>query len=259
MKKLAVLLPLLVCALGAGNAKPQVKPALKVAVSPTYYPMMFRFDSGQLDGFDIAYVKELSKKLDRPIAHVVVTDHDLVEDVRNGKADLAMSAIDLYGDPKGMTYVEYFQIPEALVAKASSKFQAGADPDLKQAIIGSLTTADAREHFHKLAEKKLVAKSRGYEGEPALMDALERDMVDAVVLHLPSALVKVKESKGKLKLLAPEVGRQGVGIAVDPKQPELHKAVVAAAKELQKDGTVGKLEKAYFADLYKQAHTAVSQ
>jgi hypothetical protein len=92
--------------------------------------------------------------------------------VRAGRADLGMAAIELYPGTSGVPFVEYFRMPQALVAKAKNPLKPALQPDLRQATIGTLTVADARKKFHDLSTKGKVRKSRGYEGEPALIDAL---------------------------------------------------------------------------------------
>ena len=227
---------------GSASAAPKKVAPLRVAVAPGYYPMIFNGPGGKLDGADVHYVKALSERLQRPIELVVVPFDQILEQVATWKVDLGMSGLDVIPPRANIVYVEYFSMPDALLVKAASPLKAAPKPDLSKTIVGAIAVSAARIAFSVEAEKGKVARARGYEGEPALLDAMERGQVDAVVLHLPAALERVRKSEGKLRLVAKDVTKQPLGIAIAKTSTGLAESVQAAVKSLRDDGTAAKIE-----------------
>ncbi len=238
----AALVALAVC--GTAGAAPDADATrpIKAAVSADYYPMIYPAAKGKMQGTDVEYLEALAKQLKRKIEFIPVTFASLLPGVATYKYDLGVAAMDVVPPSDNIEYVEYFTLPDALVVKESSALKAGPKLDLTKAAIGSETVAAAREFYANEVAAGRVLKSRGFEGEPALMDALERGYVDAVVLRLPAAIERTKKSGGKLRILAHGMCRQPLGIAVPKTSTGLVKLIREAVLALRKDGTTAKLE-----------------
>ena len=79
--------------------------------------------------------------------------------------------------------------------------------------------------------------------------------VDAVVVHWPTAQQRVDKSAGKLQLLATDVARPPLGIAVSRAHLDLGDQVLDAVIALKNDGTESKLGAEVFAPLEAATQT----
>ncbi len=236
------LLVLAVCSPAAAAPDADATRPIKAAVSADYYPMIYPAEKGRMQGTDVEYLVALAKQLKRKIEFVPVTFADLLPGVAAYKYDIGVAAMDVVPPSENIEYVEYFTLPDALVVKESSALKAGPKLDLTKAVVGSETVAAARGFYAKEVAAGRVLKSRGFEGEPALLDALERGYVDAVVMRLPAAIERTKKSGGKLRILAHGMSRQPLGIAVPKTSTGLVKLIREGVLGLRQDGTTAKLE-----------------
>lgn len=226
----------------SASAKEEPKRPLRVGMAADYYPMIYPGKDGKLEGTDVEFVHALAKQMKLKIETSAVPFEKLLTSVATYKFDIGIAAMDFMPPEGNIEFVEYFSLPDALVVKSDSPLQPGPKLSLAKVKVGSVAVSAAREFFAKEADAGRVEKARGFEGEIALFDALERGYVDAVVLRLPVAIERVKKSGGKLRILAENVCRQPLGIAVPKTSTGLTKVIREAVAELRKDGTTAKLE-----------------
>lgn len=227
---------------GIAGAKEDPKRPLRVGMSADYYPMIYPGKDGKLEGADVEFVHALAKQMKLEIETSAVPFEKLLQSVATYKFDIGIAAMDMVPPEGNLEFVEYSSLPDALVVKDSSPLKPDPKLSLAKVKIGAVAVSAAREFFAKEAAAGRVEKARGFEGEAYLFDALERGYVDAVVLRLPAAIERVKKSGGKLRILADNVCRQPLGIAIPKTSTGLNKVIREAVEVLRKDGTTAKLE-----------------
>ncbi len=222
-------------------------PTLRVGMDPSYFPMGFTSDQGRLDGFDVVYADALGKKLGRTV-EIVKMDFDHIVDAVAGKqVDVGISAIEVAPTRADVKLIEYYAMPEALVAKAGKGLS--ANPDLSTRTVGTVTVSAARTIFHLKKNQGEVRDVQAYPVERKLFEALDQDKLDAVVVHLPTAKKRVDASGGQLVMVEPAVAHQPVGIAVARDDHNLTDQILKAVVELKRDGTTERLAKEFFGPL----------
>ncbi len=246
LRRSILILGLAVLPLGEANqvsakAKAEQAPktsGLTIGMDPTYFPMAY-LDKGQMAGYDADYARALAKRLGRSLT-IVQMDYDKILDaVAQGKLDAGISALEIVPGRSDVRFIEYFAIPEALVGKTSRGFS--EDPDLSTSTVGAGSVSAARVIYHLRMNQGQVAKVKGFESDAALFDALDRDQVDAIVVHQPTAERRVTKSEGKLQVLATNVARQPLGIAVAQTNNALASRLLDAVIALKDDGTQERL------------------
>ncbi len=231
-------------------------PALRVGMDPTYFPMGFSSAQGNLEGFDVVYADALGKKLGRPV-EIVKMDFDRIVDAVAGKEiDLGISAIEVAPTRSDVKLIEYYAMPEALVAKAGKGLS--ANPDLSTRTVGTVTVSAARTVFHLKKNQGEVKDVQAYPVERKLFEALDLDKLDAVVVHLPTAKKRVDASGGQLLILAAEITHQPVGIAVAKADKALANQVLEAVFALKADGTTSRLAQEFFGPLIGETDASES-
>ena len=237
----------LTIAMAVGTTTAQAAPALRVGMDPTYFPMGFTSTQGRLEGFDVLYADALGKKLGRSV-EIVKMDFDHIVDAVAGKQiALGISAIEVAPTRSDVKLIEYYAMPEALVAKAGKGLS--ANPDLSTRTVGTVSVSAARTVFHLKKNHGEVKDVQAYPVERKLFEALDLDKLDAVVVHLPTAKKRVDASAGQLVMLEPAVTHQPVGIAVARDDRILTDQVLKAVVALKMDGTTDRLAKEFFGPL----------
>lgn len=233
----------LLLAAQAANAAP----ALRVGMDPTYFPMGYASAQGRLAGFDVVYADALGKQLGRPV-EIVKMDFDRIASAVAGReVDVGISAIEVAPTRGDVSLIEYYAMPEALVAKAGKGLS--ANPDLSTRTVGTVTVSAARTVFHLKKNQGHVRDVRAYPAERKLFEALDLDQVDAVVVHLATAKRRIDASGGQLVMLDAEATYQPVGIAVAKADPALREQVLRAVVALKENGTTARLAKEFFGPL----------
>src|SRR5690606_34417169 len=118
---------------------------LRVGMDPTYFPMGFTGDQGRFDGFDVVYADALGNKLGRPVEIVKMDFDRIVDAVAEKEVDLGLSAIEVAPTRSDVQLIEYYAMPEALVAKTGRGLS--ANPDLSTRTVGTVTVSAARTVF----------------------------------------------------------------------------------------------------------------
>lgn len=217
---------------------------LRVAIDPGYYPMEYTDAEGKVDGFDVQYIKALADHLKHDI-QLVTTPYDrILADVAAGKVDLGISSLEIPPESGDVQYVEYFGMPQVLVAKSGRGLAKASD--LAGKTVGTLALSAARVTFHARMTEGHVGKVRGYESEKTSFEALEREDVDAIVVHSPTAAERVKRAAGKLVSLGSAETDQPLGIAVAREKKAIADAVLLATIALKQNGTTDKLSAYWF-------------
>ena len=220
---------------------------LRIALDPGYSPMEFTTEDGQMAGFDVQYALALAEKLKHDIK-IVSTPFELIStEVAAGRADLGISSLEIPMESRDVQFIEYFAMPEVYVAKAGKGLTLGQGFVGKT--IGTLAISAARVTLHARMNEGHLAKVRGYESEKTAFDALERNEVDAIVVHAPTAAERVKRSAGKLISLGYVGAEQPMGIAMGRDKTELADAILNAVIALKNDGTSERIRAFWFGAL----------
>lgn len=217
---------------------------LKVAIDPGYYPMEYTDEAGKIDGFDVQYIKALADRLQHDLELVPTPYDQIVKDVAAGKADLGISSLEIPPESGDVQYIEYFGMPQVLVAKSGRGLKSVGDLATKS--VGTLALSAARVSFHARMNEGHVGKVRGFESEKTAFEALEKDDVDAIVVHSPTAAERLKRAGGKLISLGSADTAQPLGIVAAREKKEVGDAVLGAVIAMQQDGTTAKLSAYWF-------------
>ncbi|MDD3766129.1 MAG: basic amino acid ABC transporter substrate-binding protein [Eubacteriales bacterium] len=213
-------------------------------------PFEYVGDDGEVDGFDVALVKEIGKKIGAEVKIENMEFKSLIFSLANGKVDLVAAGMTVTDErKKEVDFSEtYFVAKQKIIVKEGSDIKTledlrGKAVGVQEGTTGDLSVskeeyADDPDHFsHE------VTVQRFKKGVDAVMD-LVNGRVDAVVIDSNPAAEYVQNNEG---LVALESGleEEEYAIAVKKGNSELLEKINTALSELKEDGTYDKLVEKY--------------
>lgn len=229
---------------GEANADKKI-----VAVTHAQFPPFeYMSAQGKPEGFDIDIISAIGKELGWKV-EVQDTGFDgALEQVKNGKAQVAIAAITIT-DKRKQSYSfsnPYFEAKQLIMVPENSPVKTLQDVKGKKVAVQSSTTGAI------LAEEILGKGSKDvyqFEDLPSAMDELYNKRVDVVIGdNAPMLAQMAKASKPGFKTIDdPNVPKESYGILMNQKDKEMTKQVNDALKKLQENGTYDEIYKKYFA------------
>lgn len=166
----------------------QQRDTLRVAVDLGFYPFS-DLQNDELVGYDIDLARAIGDKMGLRVEFVPTTVEAVYEDLSNGKADIAASALP-YAPHQGwrVTFSEfYFNAGQVLVVRKNTSIT-GQD-QLSNLTIGASLGSDADTYARNLAvrDSSIVVRSE-YDLPAEVIDDLRSDVLDAVIVDNATAL-----------------------------------------------------------------------
>jgi polar amino acid transport system substrate-binding protein len=221
---------------------------LVVGTSADYPPFEYYDDNFELDGFDIALIREMGDRLDLEVEISDMAFDGLGDALQLGQIDIAIAALSITDERREMVDFSnvYFVTEDAILATDEVQ-QVLVDPsDLAGSRVG-VQTASVHEEW---AQETLVDEGVIDEADLILyaqidrsVDDLEEGLVDYVIADLPSAEVAVQG--GGFAIVGQGLNRQRFGIALPKGAVVLQAQLNRALGELQAEGFIEELAEEY--------------
>ena len=232
------------------KAESKVPDKLIVGTNAEYPPFEYMNDKKQPDGFDIAMIKEIGKRMGKKVEIKNMEFKSLIG---------AMESDSINAIIAGMTKTEkrekavdfsdsYYTTNQAIILKKDSKITKLAQLDGKKIGVQEGTTGDIIASGEKFGEKnKVIVKTdvkRYKKGVDAVMD-LKNGAIDAVVIDEKPAQEFVKINAKKLKLVVDSAGAEYYCIAITKGntayKEEINKQIKAIGKKIKARPEVEKI------------------
>lgn len=219
-----------------------------VGTSADYPPFEFYDSNFKFDGFDIALMGEIGKKLGVEIEFNDFAFDGLGGALFLGQIDAAISAISVTAEREELVDFSsvYYVGEEAVLAAADSALQISKVEDLSDLRVG----VQSGSVYEAYAQNELVDTGILPESNLLLyvdiqqgIKDLGRGLVDIVILDL--AVAEDSVSQAGVKIVAQGLSEQDFAIALPKGQVALRRVINQALNELQRDGTVTKLAQEY--------------
>jgi polar amino acid transport system substrate-binding protein len=227
----------------------KAKGTVVVAADATYAPDEFIGSGGQVIGMDVDLGNALFAVLGLKAKFVNETFNGIIPGLAAGKYDIGMSSFtDTKLREKTLNFVDYFEAGESFFAKAS-----GAPKVTTLASICGLKVSVESSTTEELDAQGQVKKCKAagkapdqvfvYSTQTDANLALSSGRVQISMADSQVAAYQVAQSKGLFKIVGITYGVAPYGIAVPKSDGTLDKALLAALKDLEANGTYLKILK----------------
>lgn len=235
------------------KAESKVPDKLIVVTNAEFPPFEYMNDKKQPEGFDIAMIKEIGKRMGKKVEIKNMEFKSLIG---------AMESDSINAIIAGMTKTEkrekavdfsdsYYTTNQAIILKKDSKITKLAQLDGKKIGVQEGTTGDlisSGDKFGDGKKAKVLVKGakvkRFKKGVDAVMD-LKNGSVDAVVIDELTANEFVKKNAKKLKIVIDSAGSEYYCIALTKGNTAYKEEVNKQIKAIKEDGTYDKLKAKY--------------
>ena len=221
-----------------------------VGTNAEFPPFEYADDNKKIDGFDIAMMKEIAKRMDVKIEIKNMEFKSLIGSLESKTINAV--AAGMTKDPERMEAVDfsdsYYTSSQVMIVKKDSKLKKMTELKGKKVGVQEGTTGDKLATGENFGEKqKPVVKGvdvrRFPKGVNAVMD-LKNGGVDAVVIDEKPAMEFVKNNKG-LKIVRDKAAEEYYCIALPKGNEKLVKEINKQLKAMKEDGTLDKLKAKY--------------
>ena len=158
---------------------------LKIGVSPDFAPFTYEDEGGNMKGFDIDYIEELSIYLGFDYELVVEQMEDIEKDLKKGKIDCAISGISTTNsrsDDFAFTDTYYNNTMSLVIAEG---VEAESKKDIVHMKLGAEKATSSAEYVEENL-KRFNNKIKYYDNLSKVFKALEKGKIDAAVLDATS-------------------------------------------------------------------------
>ena len=222
----------------------KVPDKLIVGTNAEFPPFEYMNDKKQPDGFDIAMIKEIGKRMGKKVEIKNMEFKSLIG---------AMESDSINAIIAGMTKTEkrekavdfsdsYYTTNQAIILKKDSKITKLAQLDGKKIGVQQGTTGDIYS-TDDFGDDNVERFNKGMEA----VQALQQGKIDAVIIDNQPAKTFVEENEG-LKILETSYVEEDYALAIKKGNDDLVKKVNDAIKELKEDGTFDKIVAKYITD-----------
>lgn len=222
----------------------QSRGKLRVAADPDAAPFLSKAEAGHYEGFEYVLMARIADKLTVPVEIVPSTFPGLVEEVKAGRADLAIGQLSPSPAYGGLDWsVSYLQYSLCLVVGKDSKAKSLAD--LKGKKIGMYDDPVARQVADVLvggSYERVLFEDYGY------FEKMVRGQLDAMIYDCPLARYEMKMYGDNLKIVDANLNVTSYAAAVAQGNPELLTLVNDALKELGEQGTLAQLSQQWLGE-----------
>lgn len=228
---------------------------LKVLTALDYPP----FEAGTIDepwGYDIAVAQEIANRLDLALEFVSVPRAEIVSTLAcepssaadegqevepQGDIALAALAITAARDDK-VDFSSWYYVGDQAVVAQEDAYQSTTEFDRAKTRIAVVKGSTCFDTACSLTDKNLVVE---YSSARKCLDALQAKEVQAAVLDLPVATYLIDNDFSGMSIIERIMTGEAYGIALPTQSTHLKDAINDALQEMEKDGTLERLEKEY--------------
>ena len=199
---------------------------LVLVTHPTEPPFSYRDSSGAIVGTDIDLGRRIAAKMGRELEVESVEFSDILPRLKAGTADLGIATITITeARRRDVDFSEpYYTAGTCFMYKSGGK-----KPRMSQiAMLRIGVEVDTVEDLYLCRHK---CDPRRFSDIADAIDALEKDELDAVFFDAPPLKARAESSGGRF-LVTPLETRDGYGVAVDKRRPD----VLAAANAVIAEG-----------------------
>lgn len=250
MKKLLALALTLVMAVTvftACGSKDDDK-VLKVGCEVGYPPFEMEAKDGSYEGFDIEIMKEVGKRMGKEIK-TVNTSFKTIFNGLGKDYDCICSAITITPErQKTMLFSNgYIDNYQSIVLKTGSKLKINGFEDLDGLTVAFQDNTTSSKKMNDLNKTKTI-KTKNIANEKVLtcFKQLKSGEVDAVVVDSTVIEGEYADDKDMQEVWQWKDNPEQLGIAIEKGNTDLQKKINKALAEMQKDGTIAKLQKKWF-------------
>ncbi len=220
-----------------------VRPGTLTFLSDTTYPPQESIDpsSQHAVGFDIDIAKAIAARMGLSAAFQTTNSPQLVAALLAKKGDAIISALQITPDlQRQVALVAYFRAGQAILVRKGDTSGITSIRDLcgkKVAVQVQSPEENTVDEANGGPCKDLSIKKMVFPTDLQAVLVLKQRGVDAALDDSPVAAYFVKQTPDQLELAGPPFKTAPEGIAVDPKNGELLKAVQQAMVAIYQDGT----------------------
>ena len=228
----------------------KVPDKLIVGTNAEFPPFEYMNDKKQPDGFDIAMIKEIGKRMDKKVEIQNMEFKSLIGAMESNSINTIIAGMTKTKErQKSVDFSDsYYTSNQAIILKKDSKIKKLSQLEGKKVGVQEGTTGDIIASGEKFGEKnKVIVKTdvkRYKKGVDAVMD-LKNGAIDAVVIDEKPAQEFVKNNAKKLKLVVDSAGAEYYCIAITKGNTAYKEEINKQIKAIKKDGTYDKLKAKY--------------
>lgn len=228
----------------------KVPDKLIVGTNAEFPPFEYMNDKKQPEGFDIAMIKEIGKRMGKKVEIQNMEFKSLIGAMESGSINTIIAGMTKTKDrQKSVDFSDsYYTTNQAMILNKDSKITKLAQLKGKKVGVQEGTTGDIIASGEKFGEKnKVIVKTdvkRYKKGVDAVMD-LKNGAIDAVVIDEKTAQKFVENNAKKLKLVIDSAGSEYYCIALTKGNTAYKEEINKQIKAIKKDGTYDKLKAKY--------------
>lgn len=220
-----------------------------VGTNAEFPPFEFVNDSGEIDGFDMAVMKEVAKRIGSEIEINNMEFKGLIGAMEAGHLDVIAAGMTVTPDKeRSVDFTDsYYMATQYIVVQKDSPVTSFKDLEGKKIGVQEGTTGDyiASDEFGESAGVKNADVQRLKKGADAIM-ALKNGGVDAVIIDANPAKEFVNANPDKLKYVEdPNAPQEEYAFAVKKGNDALKTLINDALAEMKSDGTFDKFVAEY--------------
>jgi polar amino acid transport system substrate-binding protein len=222
-----------------------------IFLSDTNYPPQESIDpaANEAVGFDVDIARALSARIGPPPglkASILTQDFDsIIPSLINRRGDAIISAMTITASrSKDVTFIPYFQAGQSILVPHGNPGNITAVTNLcgkRVAVEKATTELQTLQAANKANCQALPIVIQTFATDAEAVNQLKAGAVDAAMDDSPVAAYYVTQSGNALELGGNPVDTKAEGIAVDPKNTDLHQALTLAMLDIMKDGTYHRL------------------
>ena len=222
----------------------KVPDKLIVGTNAEFPPFEYMNDKKQPDGFDIAMIKEIGKRMDKKVEIQNMEFKSLIGAMESESINTVIAGMTKTAErEESVDFSDsYYTSNQAIILKKDSKIKKLSQLSGKK--IGDIISSGEKfGEKNKVIVKKATVK-RYKKGVDAVMD-LKNGAIDAVVIDEKPAQEFVKNNAKKLKLVVDSAGAEYYCIAITKGNTAYKEEINKQIKAIKKDGTYDKLKAKY--------------
>lgn len=229
-------------------ARIQSTATLRVGTSADYIPFGYYGPDNQLDGYDVALIREIGAALGLNVEITNIAFDGLLGALQLGQIDVAIAALSI--TPERAALVDFTNVyyvgQDAVIAEPQSSIVVTTVDDLAQYRVG-VQRGSAYETWLRdtlIATGKMAAGNLFvYTTPPPAVRDLKQRAIDLVILDAAPAESYIE--RGSVKLIAEGLNKQRFAMAVPKGADGLREAINLTLSELQAEGRVAALAQSY--------------
>ncbi|MEZ4673939.1 MAG: ABC transporter substrate-binding protein [Caldilineaceae bacterium] len=229
-------------------ARIQSTATLRVGTSADYIPFGYYGPDNQLDGYDVALIREIGAALGLNVEITNIAFDGLLGALQVGQIDVAIAALSI--TPERAALVDFTNVyyvgQDAIIAAPQSPIVVTAVDDLAQYRIG-VQSGSVYETWLRATLVETGKMAAGnlfvYTTPPPAIRDLRQRVVDLVILDAAPAETYVE--RGSVMVVAEGLNKQRFAMAVPKGANTLREMINGTLSELQAEGQVAALAQRY--------------